>query len=168
MASRSTPCGLKSYTATIMNGTPHLAIRTLVRPIRLSFITQGMMGTGIFGILLNKILLSPGATFSYRGEDRIEGRKAVRYDYRWPRVLGGFEIQGVTWGGKAPSVRTPNRWILSVFSRTRWKCQRVARASTEDHRKLRAHAHPRLQRVAGSRGRHVLAQEYRRGGHKSR
>jgi hypothetical protein len=95
-------------------------------PIR--FITQGMIGNGIFAVLLNNILLSRGATFSYRGEERIEGRKAVRYDYRWPRALGGFEIglpegrgnvgeQGSFWG-------TPNRWILSAFSRMRWKCQR--------------------------------------------
>ena len=56
------------------------------------FITQGMIGNGIFAVLLNNILLSGGATFLYRGEERIEGRKAVRYDYRWPRALGGFEI----------------------------------------------------------------------------
>ena len=51
-----------------------------------------MIGNGIFAVLLNNILLSGGATFLYRGEERIEGRKAVRYDYRWPRSLGRDEI----------------------------------------------------------------------------
>jgi hypothetical protein len=51
-----------------------------------------MIGNGIFGILVNNILLSDGATFHYRGEESIEGRRAIRYDYRRPRALGGFEI----------------------------------------------------------------------------
>ncbi|HEY6347558.1 MAG TPA: hypothetical protein VIY49_39210 [Bryobacteraceae bacterium] len=57
------------------------------------FITRGMIGNGIFGVLLDNILLSGGATFSYRGEERLEGQKAIRYDYRRPRALGGFEIE---------------------------------------------------------------------------
>jgi hypothetical protein len=56
------------------------------------FITQGMIGNGIFGVLLNNILLSDGATFYYRGRESIQGRQTVRYDYRWPRALGGSEI----------------------------------------------------------------------------
>ena len=67
------------------------------------FITKGMIGTGIFGSLLNTILLSDGAKFDYRGEERggsrpvggptvIEGRQAIRYDYRRPRALGGITI----------------------------------------------------------------------------
>jgi hypothetical protein len=48
-------------------------------PIR--FITQGMIGNGIFAVLLNNILLSRGATFSYRGEEieinMTEGRGNV-------------------------------------------------------------------------------------------
>jgi hypothetical protein len=56
------------------------------------FITRGMIGTGIFGLLVNNILLSDGATFHYGGQENIEGRRAIRYDYRRPRALGGFEI----------------------------------------------------------------------------
>jgi hypothetical protein len=42
-------------------------------PIR--FITQGMIGNGIFAVLLNNILLSPGATFFYAGRKRAKGGK---------------------------------------------------------------------------------------------
>jgi hypothetical protein len=34
----------------------------------------------------------PGSLLRSADKERIEGRKAVRYDYRWPRALGGFEI----------------------------------------------------------------------------
>jgi hypothetical protein len=56
------------------------------------FITRGMIGNGIFAVLLNNILLLDGATIHYGGEERVQGRRSVRYEYHWPRALGGFEI----------------------------------------------------------------------------
>jgi hypothetical protein len=45
-----------------------------------------------FSRLPNNILLTDGATLYYRGEERAQGRRTVRYDYHWPRALDGFEI----------------------------------------------------------------------------
>ena len=57
-----------------------------------AFIGSGMIGTGSFGIILSNLFLSDTATFTSRGEEKISGRPAVRYDFRLPRLLGGIKI----------------------------------------------------------------------------
>jgi len=64
-----------------------------------AFIGSGMIGTGFFGIILSNLFLSDTATFTYRGEETIGGRPAVRYDFRLPRLLGGIKISLVGGSG---------------------------------------------------------------------
>ncbi len=63
------------------------------------FIGSGMIGTGSFGIILSNLFLSDGATFTYRGEEKIRGLPAVRFDFRLPRLLGGVKISLVGGSG---------------------------------------------------------------------
>ncbi len=54
------------------------------------FIGSGMIGSGAFAITLSNIL--EGAFFTYEGEQPLEGRPAVKYDFRFPRLGKGFSI----------------------------------------------------------------------------
>jgi len=53
-----------------------------------AFIGAGMIGNG--ALTLDNILA--GAIFTYRGEETLGGRTAVRYDFRLPRLLKGLQI----------------------------------------------------------------------------
>ena len=57
-----------------------------------SFIGAGMIGNGMFGIALHNLFVADAAQFTARGEDSINGRRAVKYDFRLPRVTSKFEI----------------------------------------------------------------------------
>jgi len=64
-----------------------------------AFIGAGMIGTGAFALTLNNIFLSGAATFTYRGEEPLMGRMAVRYDFRLPRLVAQFHISIVGGNG---------------------------------------------------------------------
>jgi hypothetical protein len=72
------------------------------------FVGSGMIGNGVFAIFLHNIFLTDLATFTYRGEETSGGRMAARYDFRWPRWLGGFEISIV--GGIGPVGEEGSFW----------------------------------------------------------
>jgi hypothetical protein len=55
-----------------------------------AFIGGGMIGNGAFGLMLDKILAE--ADFTYRGEETLGGRKAVRYDFLLPRLRKPLEL----------------------------------------------------------------------------
>jgi hypothetical protein len=55
-----------------------------------AFIGSGMIGNGAFASALNNIL--GGASFTYRGEEALGGRTAIRYDFRLPRLLKPLKI----------------------------------------------------------------------------
>src|SRR5580693_4497012 len=57
-----------------------------------AFIGSGMIGNGFFAITLNNIFVSDMATFTYRGEEILGGRTATRFDFRLPRLSGGFKV----------------------------------------------------------------------------
>src|SRR5262249_39674276 len=44
-----------------------------------TFVGSGMIGNGVFGLTLYNII--EGARFTYRGEDSLHGRTAVKYDF---------------------------------------------------------------------------------------
>ena len=44
----------------------------------------GLISNGIFSTTLHNLFLVDGATFTSRGDDVVDGRKAVRFDYRFP------------------------------------------------------------------------------------
>jgi len=55
-----------------------------------TFIGSGMIGNGAFAATLNNIL--EAASFTYRGEENLDGRRAVKYDFRLRRLLNAFRI----------------------------------------------------------------------------
>ena len=57
-----------------------------------AFTAGGMTANGSFAITLHNLFQTDAATFTYRGEETLGSRRAVRYDFRWPRWLGGFEV----------------------------------------------------------------------------
>ncbi len=54
------------------------------------FIGSGMIGNGAFAMTLHNILA--GGIFKYRGEENIDGRPAVRWDFRVPGMLKPLKI----------------------------------------------------------------------------
>jgi hypothetical protein len=58
-----------------------------------SFAAGGLSGTGIFGLFLRTLFVQDNAMMQYRGEEDFAGHHAVRYDYRVPTILSGFNIQ---------------------------------------------------------------------------
>jgi hypothetical protein len=57
-----------------------------------AFIGAGMIANGLFGITLHNLFVASPATFTYQGEDPLEGRRAVKYDFRLPRTQLNLEI----------------------------------------------------------------------------
>ncbi|MGA3023166.1 MAG: hypothetical protein ABSF98_00210 [Bryobacteraceae bacterium] len=55
-----------------------------------AFIGSGMIGNGAFASTLNNVLAE--ASFTYRGEETVGGRTAVRYDFRLPRLREALRI----------------------------------------------------------------------------
>jgi hypothetical protein len=56
----------------------------------LQFVGSGMVGDGAFGYTLNNLV--EGARFTYRGQETLGGRKAVRFDFSLPRSLNFLTI----------------------------------------------------------------------------
>jgi hypothetical protein len=57
-----------------------------------AFIGTGMIGYGLFGITLHNVFVADAAQFTARGEDSINGRRAVKYDFRLPKLTSRFVI----------------------------------------------------------------------------
>lgn len=62
-----------------------------------AFVGSGLIGNGAFASTLNNILAA--AVFSYQGEQAVDGRAAVRYDFLYPRFPKGFEVSMVGGAG---------------------------------------------------------------------
>jgi hypothetical protein len=52
----------------------------------------GAIGTGSFGIHLTNIFVDTAAEFTYRGEEQLEGRSVLRFDFRVPRARSNYHI----------------------------------------------------------------------------
>jgi hypothetical protein len=57
-----------------------------------AFIGTGMIANGIFGMTLHNLFASDVATFTFRGEEVMNGRPAAKYDFRMPRMQLQMEI----------------------------------------------------------------------------
>jgi hypothetical protein len=57
-----------------------------------AFSSSGMMADGFFALYLKSVLLGGGATYQYRGEANLGGRRQARYDFELPVMLSGFTI----------------------------------------------------------------------------
>ncbi len=52
----------------------------------------GLMGNGIFSGFAHDVFSSDIATFKFAGEERIDGRQLLRYDYRIPQLFSGYHV----------------------------------------------------------------------------
>ena len=55
--------------------------------------TGGAIGNGSFALHAKSVFLSRSPTFAYFGETTLNDRRAIRYDYRIPQMLSGYEIR---------------------------------------------------------------------------
>jgi hypothetical protein len=69
-------------------GSPGARNLTVENPV--AFIGAGMIGNGAFALMLNNLL--EGGIFTYRGDESVSGRAAVKYDFRLPRLLKTLTI----------------------------------------------------------------------------
>jgi len=53
---------------------------------------EGMTGTGDFALLARNLFLTTAAVITYAGDERLDGRPAVRYDYRISLSNYGYKI----------------------------------------------------------------------------
>ena len=58
-----------------------------------SNLVGGTIGNGDFGLLARSIFLSDGSFFTQWGETEIDGRRAIRYDYRVPLLSSGYHLK---------------------------------------------------------------------------
>jgi hypothetical protein len=72
-----------------------------------AFIGSGMIGNGAFAIGLNNMV--EGGIFTYRGEEPVSGRKAVRYDFRIPSLTKPLEI--TMYGGRGTVGEEGSVWV---------------------------------------------------------
>ena len=52
----------------------------------------GLMGDGVFVLFAHNIFVADIATYKYRGEETLDGRRLVRFDYQIPQLLSGFRF----------------------------------------------------------------------------
>jgi hypothetical protein len=57
-----------------------------------AFIGTGMIGDGLFAITLHNLFVADAALFTPQGEESLEGRRAMRYDFRLPRSVNKLAI----------------------------------------------------------------------------
>ena len=69
-------------------GSPGAKSMSVDNPI--AFIGGGMIGNGAFAMSMHNIL--EGGTFTYSGEEIVDGRPAAKYNFRLPRRLKPLEI----------------------------------------------------------------------------
>ena len=53
----------------------------------------GAIGNGSFALHAKSVFLSRSPTFTYFGETTLNGRRSIRYDYRIPQMLSGYQIR---------------------------------------------------------------------------
>src|ERR1700683_3103145 len=59
----------------------------------LTYAGSGMLGTGLFGPYLKKILLNGNVITHYKGEEDVAGRRLARYDYQLAPAFSGQTVQ---------------------------------------------------------------------------
>ena len=58
----------------------------------ITYAGSGVLGNGVFGLYLKDILVTGNASYEYKGEEQIGGRRLARYDYRLPVLWSGYVI----------------------------------------------------------------------------
>jgi hypothetical protein len=57
------------------------------------FVTGGLIGDGLFSSFANNVFLNTVATYKYRGDETLEGRSTLRFDYDVPQLLSGYRFR---------------------------------------------------------------------------
>jgi len=57
-----------------------------------SFVSSGMIANGMFALHAHNLFVNDTTAFEYRGEENLDGRGAVRYDYRIAQFMSGYKI----------------------------------------------------------------------------
>jgi hypothetical protein len=57
-----------------------------------AFTNGGVMANGLFSLHARALFISNEAMFRYAGEEEVDGRKLVRYDYNVPLMRSGYKI----------------------------------------------------------------------------
>jgi len=57
-----------------------------------SFVTTGAIGNGIFALNAHNLFVEDLIAFEYHGEENLDGRGAMRYDYRIAQFLSAYKI----------------------------------------------------------------------------
>lgn len=86
-------------------GSPGGGSLTVDDPV--AFIGGGMIGTGAFGMSMNGIV--EGGAFLYRGSELLDGRDAIRYDFRVPALLKPLQIS--VHGGTGTAGEEGSIWV---------------------------------------------------------
>ena len=68
-----------------------------------SFVSSGMIANGIFALHAHNLFVNDTTAFEYHGEENLDGRDAVRYDYRIAQFMSGYKI---TMPGASATVAT--------------------------------------------------------------
>jgi hypothetical protein len=53
----------------------------------------GLIGNGLFSLFAQNVFLTNVANYKYFGEDRLDGRRAIRFDYDIPEMLSGYRFR---------------------------------------------------------------------------
>ena len=77
---------------TARNCSPGLAQRRFEDKNLTSFVSSGMIANGMFALHAHNLFVNDTAAFEYRGEENLDGRDAVRYDYRIAQFMSGYRI----------------------------------------------------------------------------
>ena len=81
------------------NGTTELYAspgdRRFVQAPPISWAGSGALGDGFFGLYLRTVFLNNNASFIWKGDEEIAGRRLARWDYRIPLISSGqtFQLQ---------------------------------------------------------------------------
>jgi len=58
-----------------------------------TLISGGSYGNGAFALFARAIFLTSAPTFVYRGEETLQGRTLVRYDFRVQQLVSGYQLR---------------------------------------------------------------------------
>jgi hypothetical protein len=74
-----------------------------------SFVKGGLVASGVFGSYARNLFLNDGATFQYGGPEELDGRGAVRYDFRVSKLVGLYKLH--TGSGAATVATKGSFWF---------------------------------------------------------
>jgi hypothetical protein len=58
-----------------------------------NLISSGTYGNGAFALFARAVFLSSAPVFVYRGDDAVNGRTLVRYDFKVSKIISGYQIR---------------------------------------------------------------------------